>query len=213
MANKYIAKTTFIFDGDTFKAKDKKGNIHTIRLFGIDAPEKTQEYGGMSSEHLKSLILNKDIQVTPVELGEYGREICLIHTMDGKNINEEMLMAGMAHASGNNHQFSKNYFRLQENARFNGIGLWNQERPQDPAEYRARRKIKAKSYQEAEQLSRQDTKKQNEKRTFLNSIKDFIKKKEKKTAEDIQIEKELKEISHKNIIARFEMGRNKKPKI
>ena len=133
--------------------------------------------------------------------------------MDGKNINEEMLMAGMAHASGNNHQFSKNYFRLQENARFNGIGLWNQERPQDPDQYRSSAKIKTKTYQDAEKISRQDIKKQNEKRSVLSSIKDFLNKKEKKTEQEMQLEKDLKEISYKNILARFEMGRKNKPKI
>lgn len=213
MSNKYIAKTTFIFDGDTFKAKDQKGNIHTIRLFGIDAPEKTQEYGGVASEHLKSLILNKEIQITPVELGKYGREVCLVHTMDGKNINEAMLMSGMAHASGINHQFSKNYFRLQENARVNGIGLWHQDRPQDPDQYRATNQKKYKTYNEAEKAGRQDVKKQYEKRNILNTIKGFLKKKDEQTEQEIKFEKELNELSHKNALARYERGRNNKPKV
>lgn len=208
MANKYIAKTTFIFDGDTFTAKDKKGNMHTIRLFGIDAPEKTQEFGGVSSEHLKKLILNKEIQVTPIELGIYAREVCLIHTMDGKNINEEMLMAGMAHASGKNHQFSKNFFRLQENARVNGIGLWSQERPENPDNYRESSIKKYETYSEAEKASRQDAKKQHEKRTLLSTVKGFLTKKEEK---DLEFEEELKQISHKNLLARYEMGKKPKP--
>jgi micrococcal nuclease len=62
VSEEYTVK--YISDGDTITVTNNKTNKKVkVRLFGIDAPEKTQEYGLESKEYLMSLIKDKVIIV------------------------------------------------------------------------------------------------------------------------------------------------------
>ena len=45
-----------IADGDTVTIVDNSGKKHRIRLMGIDAPEKNQSYGDVSTQGLVELV-------------------------------------------------------------------------------------------------------------------------------------------------------------
>ncbi len=51
-----------VSDGDTIKVLDNSRQQHTIRLMGIDAPEKVQPVGLRSKQSLSQLVF--DTQVT-----------------------------------------------------------------------------------------------------------------------------------------------------
>lgn len=200
-AAKYKGRVKFIFDGDTFKVEDERKNTHTIRLYGIDAPEKKQTYGGVAHEYLKDMILNKEVEVIQIDLGAFGRELAIVYVED-KNVNKEMIMAGMAMASGNNHQFAKEFFSLQERARLRKCGLWDQETPMKPENFRAAHKEYDTSYNEATRRSLEEAREINHKKSIMSSIKDFIKK--KKTDE---------ELSEQHLLTRYKKGKNQKPSL
>lgn len=122
MAGNYYGEVTRVIDGDTFQVKDKFGNTQTIRLFGIDTPEKKQTFGLEAKEYTKKLIDKKTVHVQTVELGKYGRIVAIVH-INNQSLSEILLSDGIAFASGSNHKLANRYFALQEKARVNNQGL------------------------------------------------------------------------------------------
>jgi micrococcal nuclease len=94
-------KVVRVYDGDTVKATGHDITIK-VRLVGIDAPEVShrkrepgQSYGQRSKKYLTELVLNKTVDVKGYGLGPYNRILGVI-TLNGKNINLEMIKAGLA---------------------------------------------------------------------------------------------------------------------
>ncbi len=56
-------KVVKITDGDTLYVLDANHQQHTIRLAGIDAPERKQAYGLASRKHLLSIVAGKQVTV------------------------------------------------------------------------------------------------------------------------------------------------------
>jgi endonuclease YncB( thermonuclease family) len=68
---------------------------YKIRLHGIDAPEKGQDFGNRSRQALAGLVAGKEVEVQDRGKDRYGRTIGMVF-QNGRNINEEMLRQGMA---------------------------------------------------------------------------------------------------------------------
>ena len=94
----YLYKVTEIIDGDTLVIE--RGNY--IRLIGINAPEKNQEYYNESIDFLSNLILNKEVRVEKDldNADNYGRLLRYIFLKqeNGKEIlvNIEIVEQGLA---------------------------------------------------------------------------------------------------------------------
>jgi micrococcal nuclease len=94
-------KVIRVSDGDTLKAMGHDIEIK-VRLVGIDAPETArkkrdpgQPYSQRSKKYLAALVLNKTVDVQGYGLDRYGRVLAVI-ALDGKNINLEMVKAGLS---------------------------------------------------------------------------------------------------------------------
>lgn len=101
----YKAHITQVYDGDTVTVDIDLGlNVwirnEKVRLYGINAPElrgKERPQGLPSRDHLRELILDKDVIIETIKdkKGKYGRYLGII--MLGKvNINEKMVEDGFA---------------------------------------------------------------------------------------------------------------------
>jgi endonuclease YncB( thermonuclease family) len=122
-----------VTDGDTITVVTG-GQKVTIRLVGIDAPEKSrkkhepgQPFSQASTKHLASLVLNKYVDIVPYGKDRYGRTLGVVY-VDGKNVNLEMVKAGLAEvyrgkpASG----FDNDpYQKAEDEARQAGAGMWS----------------------------------------------------------------------------------------
>lgn len=107
---------------------------HTVRLYGIDAPEKQQEFGTKAREYLSKLIFDKYVRVHFREIDRYGRIVGRIY--DGeKEINVQMIAAGMA---WHYRQYSadKEYSDAETKARELKAGLWSSPVPVPPWQWR-----------------------------------------------------------------------------
>jgi endonuclease YncB( thermonuclease family) len=132
-----LAKGACIPDG--FKKAQRftvtqNGFKTTIRLVGIDAPEKSrkkhepgQPFSQASTKYLVSLVLNKYVDMVPYGADRYGRTLGVVY-VDGKNVNLEMIKAGLAEvyrgkpAPG----FDNDPYQLAEDeARIAGKGMWS----------------------------------------------------------------------------------------
>jgi endonuclease YncB( thermonuclease family) len=131
LASQY--KCTRVTDGDTITVSSN-GQKHTIRLVGIDAPEKSkkkhepgQPFSQKSTKHLAGLVLNKHVDIVPFGSDRYGRTLGVVY-VDDKNVNLEMVRAGFAEVyRGRPAKGFDNdpYQQAEEVARSTGKGMWS----------------------------------------------------------------------------------------
>ena len=129
-----------VSDGDTVTINDH-GEKRKLRLYGIDAPEKDQEYGMESRQYLYDRIQGKDINIDFISKDRYGRDISVIY-MNGDNINEAMVKEGYAWWYQDYAKEDLQYREYEKKAREDRKGLWSRKNPVPPWEFRKRNKQK-----------------------------------------------------------------------
>jgi micrococcal nuclease len=130
-------KVIGIKDGDTIEVLTSEKRPLIIRLNGIDAPEKKQAYGQKSKENLSNLIFGKRVKVLSVGHDRYGRLLADIF-LDGKNVNYLQVSEGFAwHYK--KYSKDKNLKRLENKARNDNLGLWKDQNPIPPWDFRKTR--------------------------------------------------------------------------
>ena len=125
-----------VLDGDTVTIADESQNLHRIRITGLDAPELSQPYGQQAKTELKELILGKEVTVIPMGMDKYKRELAIlrINTTIGQiDVAECMINKGAAFDWGGK------YYKAQDYAQKNRLGVWSDSRFQErPWLYRRR---------------------------------------------------------------------------
>ncbi len=128
-------KVIGIKDGDTFVLL-MAGKEQVVRLAHIDCPEKKQPFGNNAKQFASGLCFGK--YVTLIHNNKYDRDKRLIAEVilpDGRNVNREMVRNGFAwHFK--KYSDSKEYARLEIEARTNKSGLWNDPDPVAPWSWR-----------------------------------------------------------------------------
>ena len=130
----FTCTVTVVLDGDTFDCLYKDKKSLRIRLFGIDAPEKKQDYGEQSKKILISFIQSKEVTIYTQEKDKYNRLLGIVF-QNKININKSMVASGAAwnYKRYNN---DKNYQILEDEAQRKKIGLWGVENPTNPENFR-----------------------------------------------------------------------------
>ena len=122
-----------IVDGDTVHMKDGT----KVRLHGIDTPERDQPYGKQATHNLDKLI-GQTVFVVERDTDRYGRLVGSLYTPEGVNVNLEMVCNGSAwwyeRYAKNNRAMSA----CQAEAKEAGLGLWADDDPMPPWEWRRR---------------------------------------------------------------------------
>ncbi|MBC9785874.1 thermonuclease family protein [Heliobacterium chlorum] len=98
----YNATVTRVIDGDTFEANVDLGfNViikERFRLYGLNAPEihgEEKARGEQAKQWLASQIEGKFVTVNSVRKEKYGRWLAVVNA-EGKNVNDEMIVEGLA---------------------------------------------------------------------------------------------------------------------
>lgn len=143
-ADTIYGRVVAVSDGDTIKVLDSERRQHTIRLSGIDAPEKAQPFGQRSKESLSRMAYGKDVVVEWNKRDKYGRIVGKV-LIDGTDANLEQIKAGMAwfyrrYAKELASVDAVTYEQAEENARRDNIGLWESKPTTPPWEWRMRSK-------------------------------------------------------------------------
>jgi micrococcal nuclease len=134
-AQTFTARVTRVKDGDTFVVVDSLQKEHTIRLQGVDCPEKKQAYGSEATEFTTKAILGKTIVVKVVNIDKYYREVAWI-TYDKKyNLSRELLKVGLAWHY-REYDNSKYLRQLENKAKKLKVGLWIDINPIYPSIWR-----------------------------------------------------------------------------
>ncbi len=141
-----------ISDGDSIYVTDSLGATVKVRFYGIDAPEKLknnhkfsrtnkpgQPYGEEAFDALKRKIEGQQVKVEVLEMNRNKRAVSVVW-LGNRNINLEMLRDGFAwayhqHLEGSH---APEYIQAEERAQKERRGLWQQNNPQPPWEFRKR---------------------------------------------------------------------------
>ncbi len=116
-------KVVGISDGDTFKALTADNQEITVRINGIDAPEKGQPFGKAAKQALSDLIFGQQVKVEILSTDRWRRKISRVYASAGTDVAAEMLKKGMAwHFK--KYDNSDYYAQLELQARQARIGLW-----------------------------------------------------------------------------------------
>ncbi|EKT3957707.1 thermonuclease family protein [Flavobacterium psychrophilum] len=139
-AESVTGKVVKVKDGDTVVVLDCTKTMITVRLAGVDAPEKKQDFGTIAKQFVSEQIFGKVVTFQEVSKDRYGRTVAFIF-YENKNLSEELLKVGLAWHYVK-YDKSKYLQELEDIARKNKVGLWSLPNPIMPSEFR---KVKAKA--------------------------------------------------------------------
>lgn len=125
-----------ITDGDTMTILDSSKRQYKIRLAEIDAPESQQPFGTRSKESLAALCFQKTAFVSDQGRDRYGRIIGRANCA-GVDANSEQVRRGMAWVY-DRYVKDRTLYELQNAARAAKRGLWIDENPTPPWDWRRR---------------------------------------------------------------------------
>lgn len=136
--DKIAGEVIKVADGDTFTVRTITDQRIKIRLYGIDAPERGQDYGSKSRQFLNDLCYGKEVTIEDKGTDQYGRTLGIAYVGD-LNINEEMVKNGFAWY----YNYSVDDPRLEaleREARDKKLNIWSMKNPISPYEYRKNKK-------------------------------------------------------------------------
>ena len=129
-----------ITDGDTITVLAKDNSEHKVRLMGIDAPEKTQDFGDESKKALSNYIYQREVTVEYKKQDRYKRKVGKV-ILDKQDICLQMIKDGLAwHYKDYEKEQSKTdrdlYRQAELKARESRIGLWQLSNAIEPSSFR-----------------------------------------------------------------------------
>jgi endonuclease YncB( thermonuclease family) len=134
LADEFAGRVVGVTDGDTLKVMHA-GRAETVRLEGVDAPEKRQAYGERARRFTADLSFDRTVTVRTNGRDRNGRLLGEVVLPDGRNLNQELVRAGYAWWF---RKYSRDgrLARLEEEARAGRRGLWADQAPLAPWDYR-----------------------------------------------------------------------------
>lgn len=124
-----------VIDGDTIDLLPDSKKTFRIRLSGVDAPERGMPYGKAAKDYLGRLCANQRVRYVKQDVDRYGRMVAKCYLQDGRHVESEMLRAGLAwHYT--RYSSDKKLQALEDEARANRRGLWQDPNPIAPWDYR-----------------------------------------------------------------------------
>ncbi len=136
LALAWSGEVTKIHDGDTITVSGTK-----IRLWGIDCPEYKQDYGREATEFVRHLLpLGATVEVEDVARDRYGRTVAIV-SYQGDTVQADLLRAGLAWVYGRYYrERGGNWPEIEAEAKAARRGLWKDEEPTPPWEWRRGKK-------------------------------------------------------------------------
>ncbi len=129
-----------VHDGDTLRVKTASETLK-IRLQGVDTPEISQTDGQAARQFAYDLTNEKAVTVYSFGKDRYGRTLGIVEC-EGKNLNLELVKAGWAW----HYKYYSDDPELaaaETAARKAGLGIWKNENPQAPWDYRKQHRTKS----------------------------------------------------------------------
>jgi endonuclease YncB( thermonuclease family) len=136
-AEEFVGRVVGVTDGDTLTVLRGR-QAERVRLQGVDAPEKRQAYGDRARRFTADLAFDRTVTVRTTGRDRNGRLLGEVVLPDGRSLNQELVRAGYAWWF---RKYSRDVqlARLEGEARSGRRGLWADQAPEAPWEFRGRR--------------------------------------------------------------------------
>lgn len=135
----WTGKVVSITDGDTLTVlRDGREQVK-IRLYGVDAPELSQDFGSRARQALSSLAYGRQVEVLePTAHDRYGRTVARVLS-GGQDVGREVVAQGLAWVYPQyctKQPLCTEWSNLEKQARSAKFGLWSVPGPVPPWEWR-----------------------------------------------------------------------------
>jgi endonuclease YncB( thermonuclease family) len=131
-----------IEEGDTLTMLDASNVQYKMRFSAIDAPERDQRYGAASKTQLSKRAAGKVAEALCYKKDRYKRHICIVY-VDGKDVALAQTDAGLAreylrYLNELSPSRQDEYLPAEARAAADRVGLWRDNSPIPPWEWRRR---------------------------------------------------------------------------
>jgi endonuclease YncB( thermonuclease family) len=132
-AQGFPARVVWVTDGDTVSVLKEDWSLDTVRIYGVDCPERNQPYGWWATGFSLTRLLLRKVEVVPVERDSYGRLVARIR-LQGESCSAKLIRAGYAWVYDRycDAPVCARYRRLEREARAEERGLWTGDEPIPP---------------------------------------------------------------------------------
>lgn len=148
-AEEFSGRVSRVIDGDTLEI-ERSGERVRIRLEGIDAPERAQPFGDVSQKTLSGMVEGRQVRVSSSGFDRYGRTLGNV-TLGTQDVGLSLVRQGLAwtyrRCRGTPLGATLDLLSsctadpltlaVEQSARRQRRGLWQEEQPVPPWAYRA----------------------------------------------------------------------------
>jgi endonuclease YncB( thermonuclease family) len=127
-----------VSDGDTLTVLTDAKKSVKVRLAEIDAPEKHQAFGEQAKQSLSELCYNKAVVIADKGTDRYNRTLARV-SCDGIDANAEQVKRGFAWAY-TQYLTDPAIAELEKSAKVARLGLWMDQNPVPPWNFRRNKK-------------------------------------------------------------------------
>lgn len=133
----FTGRVVGVKDGDTIEVLFE-GHSYTVRLANIDCPEKSQAFGQAARKFTSEFCFGKEVTVSSRGKDQYKRLLANV-TLNGVSLNHELVKNGFAWCY-TKYSTDPELPELETIARHNKVGLWADEQPVEPWNWRKEKK-------------------------------------------------------------------------
>ena len=133
----FTGKVVSVTDGDTIKVM-RSGKVVKVRLAEIDCPERKQAFGKKAKQFTADLVAGEIVTVKIRDIDRWGRTVGEVFLPDGRSLNRELVKAGLAWWY-QKYSDDQTLGELEKSARVKRVGLWGDDQPVAPWEFRRNR--------------------------------------------------------------------------
>jgi micrococcal nuclease len=137
--NTTFYKVVGVKDGDTMVLLSPDNQSITVRLAEVDCPEKSQAFGQAAKQFTSDLCFGKMVNLIGNQHDRYGRTVGEVVLENGTNVNHELVKQGYAWQY-RAYSKSMELAMLEQQARQNRLGLWQDANPTPPWNFRKQEK-------------------------------------------------------------------------
>lgn len=129
--------------GDVITVLTKNKLQIKIRLYGIDCPDKGQDFGESARQATYDAVYDKTVSVQALGTDRYGRVVAVVLMPGGSSLSEHLVRNGLAwvyaqHCKRAN--ICMPLWHLQIEAKRYKLGIWQDKSPVPPWDWRKKKK-------------------------------------------------------------------------
>ena len=153
MADDYSVDVLRVIDGDSVKVRLPGGEEHSVRMYGIDAPEKDQRAGRESQDFLQQVVRSRrEWRLRVVDVDRYQRLVGVLYPEGGSvrdSANHAMVESGLAYWYREYGGEELGFDDSERYAKREQAGVWGQKNSVKPWDHRRAKRADQKRRREA----------------------------------------------------------------